>query len=717
MQSNHQEIDVRPVLKLFLTTIGEDMPAWTLEGLCNAHTFLTFRSLASGESKKHFNRMKNLSSATKEDIVNMGKLYLEYKRERRFLASITDESNRIGALNTQIINVEKELAQFTEEKSTRILEKRNELKILRQKRNQLIDDEIKDQFTQQQWKIIKEAHDIYIYTHTLLNAFNPGRKFNYKINGKAITQSDFIEIMYLLTPDKLLIESKSIEKELKLPFNKAFQIAFNFTDKELVSLFKNQMTQDPKNEITFNEGDYIKLSSSDHAMLLHKLDGIYYLFDSMPIEIKPNTPEALVAKIKERFFTRFKISSEYLPLGISVFEKTDTPITKSRSNPKDIIQRYLYNRSGYFGFFATPIDAPAWDGTTSLLMAAKLGYTETVIDLLKQKADINAKDQKGVSALLLATQNGHLETIKLLIEKKADVATKDINGDSAVSIAAQNGFVDILQEFRTHHLHFEEPNKKEITPAWFAAQNGQADVIEYFIQQKIDVLKPEESKISPLGIAAIMGHSNVIRLLNRVDDINKPINGSTPTFLAALSGSESSIYTLAELKADLNFECKTFSPAHIAAYKGHLNVLYALDICGADLINENSKGYTPLFNAVSNQQWHVSAYLLTKIKQMPENLEEKLTKPSIVQQMLDSFLDKMDELKISNESKAALYKKTLDAENALGKLLLITAQKKSSSQIGQSMFVKDPLIQKLQTAYQKLLGAKSEQKMPSKSKG
>jgi ankyrin repeat protein len=81
---------------------------------------------------------------------------------------------------------------------------------------------------------------------------------------------------------------------------------------------------------------------------------------------------------------------------------------------------------------------------TQLLHSARKGDTESVRQLLKRGARIEAKDQERSTPLALAVDYAHLETAKLLLDKGADPVAGGLGGDSdLVNGASQGNFVKV----------------------------------------------------------------------------------------------------------------------------------------------------------------------------------------------------------------------------------------------------------------------------------
>jgi ankyrin repeat protein len=90
------------------------------------------------------------------------------------------------------------------------------------------------------------------------------------------------------------------------------------------------------------------------------------------------------------------------------------------------------------------IDAKDSDGQTALVFASKKGHSVIVELLLKHDADINAKDSGGGTALMWASVNSHIAITQILLEAGSDINARNDYGNKAIHFARTVEMAQVL---------------------------------------------------------------------------------------------------------------------------------------------------------------------------------------------------------------------------------------------------------------------------------
>src|SRR5437667_329560 len=126
-------------------------------------------------------------------------------------------------------------------------------------------------------------------------------------------------------------------------------------------------------------------------------------------------------------------------------------------------------------------------GRTELHYAAKENDVAKAQGLIKDKVDVNAKDDNEWTALHFAAQSNSLDIAKLLLEAGAEVDPTDSSGNTPLSTAVFN-------------------------------YRGKGDVIELLRQTNADPCRENHHGQSPLGLARLIANTDVSKCF---DDLPK----------------------------------------------------------------------------------------------------------------------------------------------------------------------------------------------------
>lgn len=230
-------------------------------------------------------------------------------------------------------------------------------------------------------------------------------------------------------------------------------------------------------------------------------------------------------------------------------------------------------------------------GSTPLVIACKLGYSEIANELVKAGADINLDDTQ-VTPLLVACQKGHLCVVETLIRLGANV-NLCFEFRTPLTVACQEGYFEIVKKLTQSGADVNTDNNNNThTPLTIACEHGHARVVEELIQANSNVnLKGKFH--TPLTAACQNGHVDVVeKLIKAGASVNLKCE-STPLNIAVKRGHLSIVDKLINAKADVNFNDGKQTPLIVACEKGCLSLVKELIKAGAD-VHLNCALYTPL---------------------------------------------------------------------------------------------------------------------------
>jgi N-acyl-D-amino-acid deacylase len=220
------------------------------------------------------------------------------------------------------------------------------------------------------------------------------------------------------------------------------------------------------------------------------------------------------------------------------------------------------------------VNARDADDNTPLLLAAVYAGTECVDLLIRQGADVNAKNKLGTTPLHRAATN--YEKAKLLIDARADVKVKTGSGRTPLTLAARKaGNSKTVKLLLDKGADAKERNPRGVTPIQVAAACGDLDTVKLLVDAGADVNDftevkgPGASSVrTPLGWAAYRNDVPMVRyLLEHKADPNKVTPFGTPLTLAALGNSAKAAELLLAhgARADIKSSMDGSTPLHWVA--------------------------------------------------------------------------------------------------------------------------------------------------------
>ncbi|KAM4623327.1 uncharacterized protein ACJ7VT_004416 [Polymixia lowei] len=272
------------------------------------------------------------------------------------------------------------------------------------------------------------------------------------------------------------------------------------------------------------------------------------------------------------------------------------------------------------------------DINASYLRAARAGNLEKALDYLKNGVDINICNQNGLNALHLASKEGHVEVVAELIKQGANVDAATKKGNTALHIASLAGQTDVVKELVTNGANVNAQSQNGFTPLYMAAQENHMDVVQFLLDRGSSQSIATEDGFTPLAVALQQGHDQVVSLLLENDTKGKV---RLPALhIAARKDDTKAAALLLQNDHNADVESKMmvnrttesgFTPLHIAAHYGNINVATLLLNRGAAVDFKARNDITPLHVASKRGNSNMVRLLLERGAKIDARTKDGLT--------------------------------------------------------------------------------------------
>ncbi|XP_077062194.1 ankyrin 3b isoform X42 [Siphateles boraxobius] len=272
------------------------------------------------------------------------------------------------------------------------------------------------------------------------------------------------------------------------------------------------------------------------------------------------------------------------------------------------------------------------DSNASYLRAARAGNIEKALEYLKSGVDINICNQNGLNALHLASKEGHVEVVAELLKLGATVDAATKKGNTALHIASLAGQLDVVKELVTNGANINSQSQNGFTPLYMAAQENHLDVVKFLLDNGSSQSIATEDGFTPLAVALQQGHDQVVSLLLENDTKGKV---RLPALhIAARKDDTKAAALLLQNDHNADVESKMmvnrttesgFTPLHIAAHYGNINVATLLLNRGAAVDFKARNDITPLHVASKRGNANMVRLLLERGARIDARTKDGLT--------------------------------------------------------------------------------------------
>jgi ankyrin repeat protein len=200
---------------------------------------------------------------------------------------------------------------------------------------------------------------------------------------------------------------------------------------------------------------------------------------------------------------------------------------ESPTNFKDIVDLLLRNGAN--------IEAKNKAGATPLHRAAFYGNTSLAEFLLDKGASINVTESSGWTPLHHAVVSGHSDLVKLFLARGADINAKGILGATPLHEAVIRNQKAIVVQLLANNPSVDAQAQNGATPLHLAAVNNFAEIISLLLAKGAGVNSRNGSGETPLHLAAAKGHKEAAQILvdGGADTDSKDNSGKTPLQIAS----------------------------------------------------------------------------------------------------------------------------------------------------------------------------------------
>ena len=250
-------------------------------------------------------------------------------------------------------------------------------------------------------------------------------------------------------------------------------------------------------------------------------------------------------------------------------------------------------------------------GDTVLHTAAMLSVPgETLSLLVRNCADVNARNKEGVTPLEISIKKNDVLNAKFFTSNGANIHTQDTYGDSPLTLAL-NGSTEILEAVVNSSNALSQDSEGN-TPLHIALLNDATLAkVQYIISLTSDVDIRNRDGNSPLFIAVLKNRQKVgeILLAKGADIFATNKNNNSPLRLALRYGGSVQDWLITS-KTITEKDGSGNSVLHYAAEWEYDNAVTFLLSKGADVSVRNANGETPLFSAAKTNNPQIIQLLI-----------------------------------------------------------------------------------------------------------
>ncbi|XP_064083974.1 serine/threonine-protein phosphatase 6 regulatory ankyrin repeat subunit A-like [Macrobrachium nipponense] len=229
-----------------------------------------------------------------------------------------------------------------------------------------------------------------------------------------------------------------------------------------------------------------------------------------------------------------------------------------------------------------------------LHLAALKGHRKLVKLFISKGANISDKNNNGRTPLHAAVESGHVSVVHELIESGARVDVHDSEQCTPMYLATYSGYILIMKTLlqAKANIYYENEIYKDMGDHHNAALGGKCGVIIGLLESTFDVNCKTKKGDTMLHLAALKGHRELVQLLiSKGANVNDK-NNIGWTALHVHSNDVSVVQELIESGATADaHDNQQWTPLHLATSLGYILIMKTLIQASADIYDIDTYGY------------------------------------------------------------------------------------------------------------------------------
>jgi ankyrin repeat protein len=288
-------------------------------------------------------------------------------------------------------------------------------------------------------------------------------------------------------------------------------------------------------------------------------------------------------------------------VGLSAAGPGPNLVDAVKSGNRDMVHALVRQRAD--------VNAKEQDGTTALHWAVRADDQETADLLIKSGANVNAANQLGITPLVVAATNANAALVSDLLRAGADVTRAGADGETVLMTGARSGNPDVVRALAKAGTNVNSVERWQGQTAlmWAAAENHGAAV-----KALLELGADANIRSKELAFPDYRYETNGMAVFQL------PKGGWTALMYAARENAIDAVAAMADAHVDLNARSATegTTALQLAVINAHYDLARLLLDKGADPNVVDSSGMSALYAAVDMR---APANMLTRPEPKPHD--------------------------------------------------------------------------------------------------